>query len=140
MFSIPKPVVLEKGKTISSAKATFTLQGSNLKITVTGLKKTNYPLTIDPSIYVVTAQQFMNGNNETNIDFDVADKLIEKGKTTGARFNAWNATTNLPTTEYAGASVAAGGFIYNVGGYVSGTTTASAAVNWAKFNTSNRYG
>jgi hypothetical protein len=135
LFSIPKPIILEKDKKISSAKATFALQGSDLKINVTGLKKGNYPLTIDPSIYVVTAQQFMNGNNETNVDFDVADKLIEKGKTTGARFNAWNATTNLPTSEYAGASVAAGGFIYNVGGYVNGTTTASAAVNWARFNT-----
>jgi hypothetical protein len=135
MFSIPKPIILEAGKKISSAKATFALQGDDLKINVTGLKKADYPLTIDPSIYVVTAQQFMNGNNETNIDFDVADKLIEKGKTTGARFNAWNATTNLPTTEWAGSSVAAGGFIYNIGGYISGTTTASQTVNWAKFNT-----
>jgi hypothetical protein len=112
------------------------LQGNDLKINVTGLKKGNYPLTIDPSIYVVTAQQFMNGNNETNIDFDVANKLIKKGGTTGARFNTWDSTTNLPTTRWAASSVAAGGFLYSVGGYVSGTTTASAAVSWAKFNTS----
>jgi hypothetical protein len=135
LFDIPKPVILGKNNKISSAKATFALQGSDLKINVTGLKKGNYPLTIDPSIYVVTAQQFMNGNNETNIQFDVADKLIEKGKTTGARFNTWNSTTNLPTSKWDGGSVAAGGFLYNIGGYVSGTTTASAAVNWAKFNT-----
>ncbi|MCX6728240.1 MAG: hypothetical protein NTV39_00505 [Candidatus Saccharibacteria bacterium] len=136
MFSIPRPVILEKDKKISTAKATFTLQGSDLKINVTGLKKGNYPLTIDPSVYVVTAQQFMNGNNETNIDFDVANKLIKKGGTTGARFNQWDSTTNLPATEWAGSSVAAGGFLYSVGGFTAGTTTASAAVNWAKFNTS----
>jgi N-acetylneuraminic acid mutarotase len=116
LFDIPKPIVLEKGNVLSSAKASFMLQGDDLKINVTGLKKANYPLTIDPSIYIVTAQQFMNGNDETNIYFDTADKLIEKGKTTGARFNTWNSAMGLPTSEWGGSSVAAGGFIYSVGG------------------------
>jgi len=116
LFSIPKPVIITANKKESSAKAIYSLQGSNLKINVTGLSKANYPLSIDPSIYVVTAQQFMNGNNETNIDFDVSNKLIKKSPTTGARFDTWNSTTNLPASSWGAGSVAAGGYIYSVGG------------------------
>jgi hypothetical protein len=117
LFSIPKPVILEiGGKKQSAVKATYLLQGNDLKVVVTGLKKASYPLSIDPSIYVVTAQQFMNGNNETNIDFDVDNKLIKKSPTTGARFDAWTSTTSLPTSTWGGSTVAAGGYIYSIGG------------------------
>jgi hypothetical protein len=116
LFSIPTPVIEETDKKPSTAKAHYILNGSDLQVSITGLSHAHYPLDIDPSIYVVTAQQFMNGNNETNIDFDVADKLIEKGKTTGARFDSWNGTTSLPTASWGGGAVAAGGYIYSVGG------------------------
>jgi hypothetical protein len=134
LFVIPKPIILQANKKQSSAKATYSLKGKDLKVTVTGLQKANYPLSIDPSIYVVTAQQFMNGNNETNIDFDVANKLIEKGTATGARFNTWNSTTSLPNSTWRAGSVAAGGYIYTIGGSSTGSA-ATASVSWAKFNT-----
>lgn len=116
LFTIPKPVIIEKGKKQSSIKAAYKLNGDNLQIKVSGLKKGSYPLSIDPSIYVVTAQQFMAGNNETNINFNVADKLIEKGRTTGARFDSWNSTTDLPGSSWGSGTVAAGGYVYRVGG------------------------
>lgn len=116
LFVIPKPTVIETGKQTSSVQASFTLDGSRLTITASGLSKASYPLSIDPSIYIVTAQQFMNGNNETNIDFDVADKLIRKSPTTGARFNAWNNTTQLPQSNWAGGTAVAGGYLYSAGG------------------------
>jgi hypothetical protein len=58
----------------------------------------------------------MNGNNETNIDFDVADTLIQKGKTTGARFNSWESTKSLNTSAWRQGAAAAGGYIYTAGG------------------------
>ncbi len=116
LFNIPKPFIADTTKKISSAKATYSLKGSDLQINVTGLAKANYPLSIDPSIYVVTAQQFMAGNNETNIDFDVDNKLIKKSPTTGARFDTWNTTTSTPNAAWAGGTVAAGGYIYTLGG------------------------
>jgi len=116
LFSIPKPVVLEANKKQSSATATYSLNGSDLKVNVTGLNAAHYPLSIDPSIYVVTAQQFMQGNNETNINFDVADKLIEKAPTTGARFNSWNSTMDAPLPVWGASTVAAGGYLYSAGG------------------------
>lgn len=116
LYTIPKPTVIESGRQTSSVATSFDLNGSRLIVKTSGLDKASYPLTIDPSIYIVTAQQFMNGNNETNIDFDVADKLIRKAPTTGARFNAWNSTTQLPQANWAGATAIAGGYMYSAGG------------------------
>lgn len=137
LFRIPKPTVKEMGQASSNVKASYLLKGSDLKIEVSGLTRAHYPLTIDPSVYVVTAQQFMNGNNETNIDFDVADKLIEKGKTTGARFDSWTSTTNLPNAVWQQGTVAAGGFMYSVGGKLGTGSTNSSSVSWAQLDTSS---
>lgn len=116
LFGIPAPTIMEAGRASSEVQARYELHGSSLALRVTGLDKAHYPLTIDPSIYVVTAQQFMAGNNETNVNFDVDNKLIKKGRTTGARFNSWTTTSNLPTGTWNGATTAAGGYIYTVGG------------------------
>ncbi len=116
LFKIPRPVIIEKDEKISDVSAVFVLDGKKLTVNVTNLNKATYPLSIDPSIYVVTAQQFMSGNNETNIDFDVTNKLIKKSPTTGARFDSWNNTTTLPAPTWAGSTVAAGGYIYSIGG------------------------
>ena len=116
LFGIPSPQVYESNKQTSNVSARYELSGSSLTLRVTNLKTGNYPLTIDPSIYVVTAQQFMAGNNETNINFDVDNKLIKKGRTTGARFDSWTTTSNLPSGEWNGATTAAGGYIYTIGG------------------------
>lgn len=117
LFTIPKPTVIESGKKSSSVTAVFELEGSHLTVRATNLLKASYPLTIDPSIYIVTAQQFMNGNNETNINFDVANKLIKKGRTTGARFDTWNtSSTKLPQANWGGGTAVAGGYLYSAGG------------------------
>ncbi len=117
LFSIPAPVVVD-AKGLSTVQARFELtDGNTLSVHASKLDGARYPLTIDPSIYVVTAQQFMQGNNETNVDFNVADKLIQKGKTTGARFDDWTASaTNLPAPAWGGAAAATGGYLYQVGG------------------------
>lgn len=116
LFSIPKPFVVEKDKKQSMVNSRYVLAGNDLKVVVSGLKKATYPLSIDPSIYVVTAQQFMQGNNESNINFNVDDKLIEKAHTTGARFNSWDPTLNLNTSTWKQGAVAGGGYIYTAGG------------------------
>lgn len=126
LFVIPKPIVIESGTQQSSVKATYELNGTELAVKATGLERASYPLTIDPSIYIVTAQQFMNGNNETNINFDVANKLIKKGRTTGARFDAWNTGTKLPQANWAGGTAVAGGYLYSIGGLSLNGQTFSA--------------
>ena len=134
LFTIPAPVIRELGVPRSSVRANYALHGNDLTVTVSGLSSAHYPLTIDPSIYVETAEKFMRGNNETNIDFDVADTLIQKGKTTGARFNSWNSTLGLASSLWQQGTVAAGGYIYTVGGNSpSGTTTSFSTQGSASY-------
>lgn len=117
LFTIPKPVIIESVKNQKSEiSAKYSLKGNQLTLAVSNLDKGHYPISIDPSIYIATAQQFMNGNNETNINFNVEDSLIEKGQTTGARFDEWIETTGLTVPSWGAGTVAAGGFIYSVGG------------------------
>jgi hypothetical protein len=130
LFTIPAPIVADKNGPVSSIPAHYSLSGDTLTVNVTGLKKGSYPLTIDPSVYVVTAAQFMAGNNETNIDFDVNNKLIKKASTTGARFDNWNATSGLPAAVWGAETVASGGYVYSVGGTSSsGQTFTSQGAN-----------
>ena len=116
LFQIPKPTIIERDTQTTNVKASYKLDGEALTVNVEGLAKAHYPLSIDPSIYVVTAQQFMAGNNETNVDFDVTNKLIKKGRTTGARFDNWTTATSLPAGYWGAGTAAAGGYLYSVGG------------------------
>jgi N-acetylneuraminic acid mutarotase len=133
LFGIPAPVVVDKHGPADGISSKYSLDGSTLTVHVSGLKKGNYPLSIDPSIYIATAKQFMAGNNETNINFDVNNKLIKKGRTTGARFDQWQTTSSLPQAVWGAQTVATGGYIYSVGGTTSSST--STSVNWAQLNT-----
>lgn len=134
LFHIPAPTIHELGTLSSTVNAAYLLKGNKLTVAVSGLKSAHYPLTIDPSIYVETAEKFMRGNNETNIDFDVADTLIQKGKTTGARFNSWNATQGLNTSAWRQGTAVAGGYIYAVGGNLpSGLTTTFSTQGTASY-------
>lgn len=133
LFTIPAPVVLEKNKKPSGATSSFQLDGTSLKVVTKGLKQAAYPLTIDPSIYVETAEKFMRGNNETNIDFDVRDTLIQKGETTGARFNQFASTMSLPNPRWNQGTAVAGGYMYVVGG--NNGSINRPTVYWAKLDT-----
>ena len=135
LFSIPAPIVIENGEQQSKVDVKFELDGNQLSVIAEGLNEASYPLSIDPSIYVETAEKFMRGNNESNVDFDVSNTLIQKGKTTGARFDQLTSTTSLPAARWNHATAAAGGYIYTVGG--SNGTANQSSIYWAKLNTSN---
>ncbi len=135
LFTFPAPFVRESGKTVSGARAWYGLKGNKLTVYASGLEHASYPLSIDPTIYIETASKLMRGNNETNIDFDVDNELIQKGKTTGARFDSWQtATPTFPVNRWNHATAVAGGYIYVTGG--NDGTSNQTSVYWAKFNTS----
>lgn len=136
LFTIPAPVVIETGKKKSNIPSHFELSGSTLKVITTDLNNASYPLSIDPSIYVETAEKFMRGNNETNVDFNVEDTLIQKGQTTGARFDELTSTTSLPQARWAHGTTVAGGYAYVAGG--NDGTSNQASVYWSKFNTTTQ--
>lgn len=126
LFNLPKPVVLEYGKKVSQVKAWFSMSGDEITIHARGLEKASYPLTIDPTVYIETAQKLMLGNNETNTDFDVTNELIQKSQTTGARIDAWSSTTNLSNAVWGQGTAVAGGYIYSAGGSGGSVTMTSA--------------
>lgn len=123
LFSLPAPFAKELHKAESSVKVVYKLQGNRLTVEASGLEQATYPISIDPSVYVETAAKLMRGNNETNVDFDVANELIQKGSTTGARFNEWNSTMSLNDGRWNHGTAVAGGYIYSVGGMRSNLTT-----------------
>ena len=133
LFSIPAPVVIESGEKKSSIPSRFELSGTTLKVITTELDSAQYPISIDPSIYVETAEKFMRGNNETNIDFDVQDTLIQKGQTTGARFDDLTSSLSLPQGMWGHGTAAAGGYMYTAGG--NNGTANQSSVYWSKFST-----
>jgi N-acetylneuraminic acid mutarotase len=136
LFTLPAPFVKEHNQTKSNVKAHYELKdGNQLKVVVTGLKKAHYPLTIDPSVYVESAAKFMRGNNDSNIDFDTSNELIQKGVLTGARIPSWSSTTALPAARWGHGTIVAGGYIYVIGGN-DGTNTVDT-VYWAKIDTNN---
>lgn len=127
LFRIPAPFVLESKKKTSSAKAWFELSGKKLTVHASGLKVAKYPLSIDPSVYIETAAKLMRGNNESNIEFDVSNELIQKGRTTGARFDEWQTTNATNGSRWNSGTAVAGGYIYSVGGVQSDTAQYATA-------------
>jgi hypothetical protein len=123
LFRFPAPFIVESGKKQSNAKAWFSLQGDMLTVHAAQLKDATYPLSIDPSVYVETAAKLMRGNNETNVDFDVDGELIQKGSTTGARFDEWANTMDLNSGRWNGGTAVAGGNVYQVGGMATGVAS-----------------
>ncbi|HEX8182533.1 MAG TPA: hypothetical protein VF575_02935 [Candidatus Saccharimonadales bacterium] len=134
LFTIPAPFIRESGSKSSGAKAWFSLEKNVLTMHADRLKQATYPLSIDPSVYVETATKLMRGNNETNVDFDTSNELIQKGKLTGARFDAWTTGLTLPAARWNFGSAVAGGYAYVVGG--SSGSVNQSNVYWAKFDTS----
>lgn len=133
LFTVPAPVVIETSKTNSQVKARFELENNRLRVVASNLEGASYPLSIDPSVYVETAQKLMRGNNETNIDFDVNNELIRKGKLTGGRFDNWLNGLTLPNNRWSHGTAVAAGYVYVIGGMQDSTRVAN--VYWAKFNT-----
>ncbi|MCA9324891.1 hypothetical protein KDA23_02370, partial [Candidatus Saccharibacteria bacterium] len=125
VFTLPAPLVLEYGKRVSDIKAWFTLHENQITVHAKGLASANYPLTIDPSVYIETASKLMRGNNETNTDFDVTNELIQKSQTTGARIDDWSSTSNLSSAIWQQGTAVAGGYIYTVGGSDGATTVST---------------
>jgi len=140
LFRIPAPFVKEFSKRSSRVRTWFSLQGDKLTVHASGLKAAVYPLTIDPSIYVESAAKLMRGNNETNVDFDTSNELIQKSQTTGARIDYWTDTTPLNTGVWDQSMAAAGGYVYRAGGrtdpvapYIASQQTSTQATTSTTF-------
>lgn len=123
LFTLPAPYVKESGVNgVSQTVLThYGYKNDVLTIYVSGMNSARYPLTIDPTVYISSAAEFMQGNNESNIEFDGTNDWIKKGKTTGARINEWDQSLGLPVPGlWDHGATASNGYVYVIGGSSQG--------------------
>ena len=148
VFVLPAPQIITTDGQMSvnsTQHIKLTLTGDIVTVTASGLGDIFGPISIDPSVIVASASNFMiNGNNEGDITFNSTNnQIIEAGLTggnltgptcTGTLAYAWcysssAATGSLPTANYMSTSAMYNGYIYELGGYDNGAVVDYAAIN-----------
>ncbi len=138
VFVLPAPKVITASgllPTNNDQQVSLSLKGNIVTVTAKGLGNINGPISIDPSIVVTSASDFMNGgNNEGDITYDSTNNEITEAGLSGGTIGSWTATTSFPASgptmparEGAGV-VAYNGNLYVMGGVVgsnSGDCTAA---------------
>ena len=114
LYIIPAPVVIDGSGIKHKSIAHYTLDKSILTLHAEGLSSLPSPVSIDPSIVVTTTADFLTGNNEGMISFDV--DAISRAVPSGGSIGNWTATTSFTPTCYSFASVAYNGYLYVIGG------------------------
>jgi len=121
VFVIPSPTITQahpssKASPTASFKLGKVTEGSQLfSMHAKGLDRANYPLSIDPSVVITSASDFMNGNNEGDITYASGSAARDTLAASGM-LKTWAATTNFTTARTLAASVAYNGYLYVMGG------------------------
>ena len=139
VFSIPAPIVKDAEGREHTDKARFEYSNNKLTLIASELDKLTYPISLDPSIVVTSANEFGAGVDEGNIDFDSANGRITRGSVTGGTVDSWNTTTGLPADRAQLTAVAYNGYIYVMGGYDGGSTYFNSVV-YAPINSNGTLG
>jgi len=144
VFVIPSPTITQAHPSNkASPTARFTLDtpaadGSQLfTMHAKGLNRANYPLSIDPSIVVSSASDFMTGNNEDNITYTTGSAARDAIATGGA-LSPWTTTTGFTGYRSGHTSVAYNGYMYIIGGF--GASGYLADTQYAPINTNGTLG
>lgn len=128
VFVLMSPTIASSGSS-SSAKVKFSLSGNNLAINAYGLSKLNYPISIDPSVVVMSANNpFGIGNNEYNVS--TQSNQISTTSLTGGALGNWTSDSANPySANYVGmASTVYNGYIYLIGGCTTTTCTSTTPI------------
>ncbi len=135
LFAIPAPVIVESSPSKTPPTASFGFTDNVLTVNTRGLEKANYPLSIDPSVVVTSANDFTTGNQEGNIEFDASSSQIKRGGLKGGSVGAWSTDAGTFTTQrYGHTTVVSNGYLYVMGGQ-NGNTVLND-VQYAKFGSS----
>jgi hypothetical protein len=130
VFVLPAPqIITADGHLPVSAEKhiKLTLAGNIITITASGLGNLRGPISIDPSVVVASASNFMaSGNNEGDITYNSSNSDIYESNLTGATIGSWAGSTNFTTTtmpprDYFGA-VIYNNYIYVMGGISANNT------------------
>jgi N-acetylneuraminic acid mutarotase len=148
VFVLPAPQVITADGRLSAnstQQIKLALSGNIVTITASGLGDIYGPLSIDPSVVVTSASDFMtNGNNEGDITYDSTNNQITESGLSGGTFTGptctgtltydWcssssAATGSLPSINYMSTSAMYNGYIYELGGYDNDAVVDYTALN-----------
>lgn len=134
VFEIPAPIILQTGgSAVKNDLAEFTLKSNVLTIKASGLSKLNYPIAIDPSVVFVTANGFLDGNNDDNNSV-ITSGSVTRGSVTGGSLSPdWTSTTGFSGGRELFGTVVSNGYIYVMGGW-NGFTADLQDVQYAPIN------
>lgn len=128
VFVVPAPIVKDsKGQ---ETKGEYTLDGTKLRVVVSGLSKLSYPLSVDPSVAITSTSDFTDGNNEGMIDYSVSGE-IDRSEVSGGSIGSWSSTNSIISARSGQASTAYNGYMYMLGGT---TGTMQSDVQFAGIN------
>ena len=117
VFAIPAPEIVQSGKGSSAVKAQFELDDDVLTVRASGLAKASYPLSIDPSVVVTSANDLLLGNVEGDgIEFDTGNNQLKRSALTGGSVTTWTDVTQTMGQRKAHASVVYNDKLYVIAG------------------------
>ncbi|HET9174694.1 MAG TPA: hypothetical protein VFN56_05470 [Candidatus Saccharimonadales bacterium] len=142
----------QPGGTLVQNSTKLVLKNDQLLLIASNLRHLSYPLSIDPSITINSATNFLNGNDEGGNA--ITTNQVSTGSTTGGTLNnfqtscptnwtldtnsTWcysaNNTTSLPTPTYEATSVVYNGYVYEIGG------SSTAVVDYAPIHSDGTLG
>jgi hypothetical protein len=132
VFVLPAPKIITASgllPTNSNQQVSLSLNGNIVTVSANGLGDINGPISIDPSVIVTAASDFMtNGNNEGDITYDTTNNQITEAGLTGGTIGSWTATTSFSTSgptmpsREGFAAVAYNGYLYVMGGAAAGAS------------------
>ena len=124
VFVLPAPRIITPSGTLpinGRQHIKLALAGDILTVTASGLGNLPGPISIDPSVVVTSATDFMNGgNNENDITFDSTNAQITEAGLNGGTIGSWASTTSFSGASSMPARADAGAVAYNGNIYVFG--------------------
>ena len=131
LFQLSAPRIIQSNGKPGGVKTTnntkLILKKNQLYLLASNLNKLSYPITIDPSVTINSATNFLNGNDEGGNN--ITANQVSTGQQTGGVPNAWTAISSgsgalLTATSSLGA-VVYNGYMYAIGGANSSGTIAT---------------
>lgn len=116
VFVIPAPVIVESGKKESSVNSRFELKGDTLTVHAEGLEKASYPLSIDPSVLVTSANDLVKGNVDGSLEANSSTNSLVRSGLSGGAVQTWANTSSLTVNRGSdNYSFTYNGYMYHVG-------------------------
>lgn len=130
VFLLPAPEIAQAGgdDLLPETRAHFELKANTLTVKAEGLSRLKYPVSIDPSAIITSANDFNTGNDEGDVNFDSSSNQIKRAEITGGDITSSSGGTSPLNNQRSFAAVVAyNNRIYAIGGCTAFSTNCTTA-------------